>query len=521
MLAVAGLTGSDRGRAALRGPAGWILANLVLALLYAGLGAAAGRFFAAYGLFPAPIWLPAGIAAVASMIGGVRMLPGNFVGSMLVNYGLLDSAFATAALISVGNCLGPYLGAVATMALRPPTGLFTRFRGVIGFVVGSVALHATITGLIGTAALVLAGITAPGEEAFNSFSRWWLCDAGGVFFFAPALMLWLGAERTPAVLGRRASFADGVVLVATAAVAALLFALPRPLAAFVRPEAVFLLTVPLTWITLRVSLRAAYTLLTVISVVATVGTLAELGPFQAGGVTNPLRAVGFMIVLMASNALTLMALVSERREAEAQLAASNEHLTQEVAAQTAELRKRAETDDLTGVGNRGHFLRRLDEEFAAAQGKGAMLSLLVLDLDHFRPLNDTRGHAAGDDALRMVAQLCLAQLGDMQAAFGRLGGEIFAAVLPGATVTQAAAVAEAMRAAVARHSFSLGDEAAPARLTASFGVTELQPSDRSAQDLLRRADAGVFLAKAKGRNRVEIRVVSELPREMQARNLGR
>ncbi|NKC31439.1 sensor domain-containing diguanylate cyclase [Falsiroseomonas selenitidurans] len=494
--------------------------NLLVALAYAGLGAAVGRFFAPYGLFPAPIWLPAGIATVACMLGGIRLVPGLFLGSLAVNHGMMGAALDTAALISVSNALGPLAGAWLTRAMRPPTGLFTRLQGVFGFVAGSVVLHALLTGCGGAAALVLLGGVPPGA-AYPIATQWMLTDAGGVFFFAPALMLWLGTERTPPVPGHCAGRLDMLVMAASAALAGLVFALPPAQAVLVQPEAVFLLTIPVTWVTLRISLRAAYTLLTLISVVATVGTLAGHGPFQPELVDNPLRMVGMMVVLMASNALALMALLSERREAEALLAEGNARLLREVAARTAELRLRAETDDLTGVGNRGHFLRRLEEAFAEARRCDTPLAVLVLDLDHFRPLNDMRGHAAGDAALRSVARLCTAQLEGWDGSFGRLGGEVFAAALPGAGASEGASLAEGIRAAIARHSFLFEGDEVPARMTASLGVTGILPGDVSAEDMLRRADAAVFLAKAKGRNRVEVRMVSEVPKEMRASNLSR
>jgi diguanylate cyclase (GGDEF)-like protein len=501
-------------------PGPLLAGNLLVAALYAGLGAAVGQFFARYGLFPAPIWLPAGIAAVASLVGGARLMPGVFLGSFLVNGLLLDAGLLTAALISVFNALGPWLGALLTAAMRPPTGLFTRLRGVLGFVAGSVVLQAVLTGLGGTAALLLTD-AIPLEVAYSVFSRWVLCDAGGVFFFAPALMLWIGAERTPPVPGQALAAGDAVVFAATAAITSLVFALPPPFAALVQPEAVVLLTIPITWVTLRISLRAAYGLLTVISVVATVGTLAGLGPFQPDAVTNPLRAVGMMVVLMATNALALMALLSERREAEALLAEGNARLTEEVAARTMELRQRAETDDLTGIGNRGHFLRSLTAQIAEARRQGDPLGLVLLDIDQFRLLNEVRGHAAGDAALQAVARLVAARVEGMPASLGRLGGEVFAIAIPGRDATGAATLAEALRAAVARHSFVQEDGEAPARLTASLGVTALLPRDQAPEDLLRRADAAVFLAKAKGRNRVEVRMVSEVPKEMRASSLSR
>ncbi|MFC7552575.1 hypothetical protein ACFQU7_10405 [Pseudoroseomonas wenyumeiae] len=101
---------------------------------------------------------------------------------------------------------------------------------------------------------------------------------------------------------------------------------------------------PLSWIALRISLRAAYTLLTIICVIASAGTVVGLGPFQSPGAVNPMQSAGMLIVLCGMNILTLMAVVSERREAEWALAEANQSLEHRVAERTEQLRLQAETD---------------------------------------------------------------------------------------------------------------------------------------------------------------------------------
>ena len=476
----------------------WAAANAVVALCYAGLGTVVGQFFGAYGLFPAPIWLPAGIACVASMAGGAGLLPGIFIGSLAVNWLFFDSPLLIAALISLTNALGPWVGAMATRLFRPPTGLFTRFMGVLGFIVGGVLLHAVITATGGMLALMVAHPMSAGE-AYHVFTAWWLCDSGGTFFFAPALLLWLGAERTPRAVHNAPSWIDALVLLATVSAAGLLFAVPD-VGRLVRPDVVFLLTVPLSWITLRISLRAAYTLLTLICVTATVGTVVGEGPFHAVTVANPLQSVGLMTVLFAMDALTLIALTSERREAEARLAETRGTLAK-VAAHSEALRRESLTDPLTGVGNRRYFVDRAREAMRRAHQASEAFSLILLDLDHFKQVNDTEGHAAGDMALKVVADALAKMLRPVDV-LARIGGEEFAIGVPDTTGAEALDVAERLRQRVARIAPAL-PEGRKLQLTASFGVAEMQGADRSIDDLLRRADTAVYAAKANGRNRVE------------------
>ncbi|MFC7552576.1 MASE1 domain-containing protein [Pseudoroseomonas wenyumeiae] len=178
----------------------WVMMNLSVALAYLGLGCAVGYFFSVFGLFPAPIWLPAGIAATACMLGGRRLVPGIFLGSFVVNALVFGATPGVAAAVSVGNALGPLAGVMLMRRLRPETGLFTRFSGVMAFILGAVLLHALVTATIGTLALLLLG-GLPWHSGSAAWGAWVLCDAGGTFYFTPSLVLWLGLERMPRCRG--------------------------------------------------------------------------------------------------------------------------------------------------------------------------------------------------------------------------------------------------------------------------------------------------------------------------------
>ena len=171
----------------------------------------------------------------------------------------------------------------------------------------------------------------------------------------------------------------------------------------------------------------------------------------------------------------------------------------ELSVRTAELQRLATTDLMTGLGNRHHFLAQLYHEFARGRRYGTTLSLLVLDLDFFKQINDGYGHAAGDAALKAFsreAQTCLRELD----AIGRLGGEEFGILLPNTGIDQAALVAERIRGAVAH--IAIETDFGTVRFTTSIGVTQSTNEDTSIDTLLARADAALYEAKAAGRNRV-------------------
>jgi signal transduction histidine kinase len=297
-----------------RGPLGWIAANVAVAALYFALGLVVDTFFAAYGLSPAPIWLPASIATLAAMAGELRLLPGIFIGSMLDNWVLFGSSLPTAALISATNALGPFAGAAMLRHLRPQRGLFTALAGVIAFLVCTTFVSPGISAAGGAVALSLGAPLDP-AKLWSIWVSWWLSDSGGTLYLAPALVLWLGLEDAGAAPPRATPRHDLAAWTAIAAASAALFLSPPFLPPTIALAFPFMLVVPLSWIALRISLRSAYAMVTLVSVVATAGTVAGFGPFNQGFI-NPLLLVGTLVVLLAMNVLTIVALVSERHEAE-------------------------------------------------------------------------------------------------------------------------------------------------------------------------------------------------------------
>ncbi|MDI3491951.1 MAG: diguanylate cyclase [Thauera sp.] len=160
----------------------------------------------------------------------------------------------------------------------------------------------------------------------------------------------------------------------------------------------------------------------------------------------------------------------------------------------------ANTDALTGVANRRHFLERLQAELGRVGRHATQASLLMIDLDHFKRVNDTYGHATGDEVLRNLAALARQTLRQSDV-IGRVGGEEFAALLPDDDAASAVQTAERLRKALETHPVITAD-GVQVMVTASIGVTRLRATDEKPEAPLGRADEALYLAKNQGRNRV-------------------
>jgi diguanylate cyclase (GGDEF)-like protein/PAS domain S-box-containing protein len=159
------------------------------------------------------------------------------------------------------------------------------------------------------------------------------------------------------------------------------------------------------------------------------------------------------------------------------------------------LEDRASTDHLTGLPNRGRFSEQLDRELSAIERRAAPLSLAIMDVDHFKRINDAHGHPVGDRALVELARRVEA-VARRHELLARIGGDEFAWILPEADAQQAAAAAERLRREVEREPFrEIG------KLTVSIGVATHREGE-DMESLRRRADAALYAAKERGRNNI-------------------
>jgi diguanylate cyclase (GGDEF)-like protein len=215
-------------------------------------------------------------------------------------------------------------------------------------------------------------------------------------------------------------------------------------------------------------------------------------PLRAGG-----RALGALELQLAEPLPEDDVKIIELLAAAAAVALQNAHLYQET-------QRLATTDPLTGISNYRHFHDLLNLEVERARRMDYSIGLVMMDLDYFKQVNDRHGHPAGDLALRSVANLLRTRLRRTDV-IGRLGGEEFGAILPGASLDEVRLVAEKLRVAVeALPPVGGGLQDQPTPLTLSLGATSLGSDVVDAELLVSCADRALYQAKRNGRNQVRL-----------------
>ncbi|MCC5858125.1 MAG: GGDEF domain-containing protein [Ectothiorhodospiraceae bacterium] len=216
-------------------------------------------------------------------------------------------------------------------------------------------------------------------------------------------------------------------------------------------------------------------------------------------------AVGVMLVPMLTGLVVLYRLQTSQRQQHAllrQAQESNVELAHEVAMRREleqQLREQATVDPLTGLLNRRQYEGLANREIRRARRTGAPLSLCVLDIDHFKRVNDTYGHGAGDETLQFLARLCQETARETDI-LGRLGGEEFVFTLPNAGLADALRFSDRLRSRV--EAAEIPTQGGVIRVTVTIGVAELSPGDTDLKGLTRRADEALYAGKRGGRNQV-------------------
>ncbi len=162
-----------------------------------------------------------------------------------------------------------------------------------------------------------------------------------------------------------------------------------------------------------------------------------------------------------------------------------------------ELFRLAKVDGLTNVFNRRHFSDSLENEFDRAQRYNRELSLLMIDIDHFKQVNDTYGHRAGDHILKCLARIFTSRARRVDSVC-RYGGEEFAVIIPEVNIIGAYKFASVLREAVAKHKFKFEQHEIP--ITISIGISDVMEEFQSADELVEAADRRLYLAKQNGRD---------------------
>ncbi len=180
----------------------------------------------------------------------------------------------------------------------------------------------------------------------------------------------------------------------------------------------------------------------------------------------------------------------------------NEELEKEIAIRRLaeeKLLKMSTIDELTGIYNRRYFMEALDKDIKRSNRYGTPLSLMMVDADYFKNINDTHGHDAGDLALKKLAEIMATTLRESDI-FARFGGEEFVALLSGADMKKACEVAERLR--INTCDTTLRFPNSTAQMTVSIGIASLTDNCNSSETFIKAADQALYLAKKRGRNRV-------------------
>jgi len=187
-------------------------------------------------------------------------------------------------------------------------------------------------------------------------------------------------------------------------------------------------------------------------------------------------------------------LEQKRRELE-EVLVELEKSRDEVRLQNQELLSLAKSDPLTGVSNRRTFLERFEVQFSAAKREGISLCCVMVDIDHFKLVNDEQGHVVGDEVIRQVAESLATEIRSTDAVC-RYGGEEFCILLPAVPIEGAIRAAERARVKIGAPGF------ARVPITASFGVASIADGARRVSELIDQADRALYASKQSGRNRV-------------------
>lgn len=415
----------------------------------------------------AAVWLAAGVGVFAGLRFGLPGILGVLLGSFAANATLMAPQLALA--LGCGAALG-----TATMTWLAHR--LTPFSHTLDYV-SSVAKFALVIAPLGAAVSALAGIsvlTLSGSLEAAQFPRglwvWWLGDILGMYLVAPLL---LTAPRRDLLPTTRSARLEGMVLVLT------MLALTRVMMEYAVPlrpaEIVLFVMLPgVLWAALRFSVTGASLAIFLAAPIVLGMALVSYGGINPATPPQDVFGLQISLMMMALGGLFVASALTERRYSEMRLDMLANH------------------DPLTGLPNRSYFQDFLSHTLARAAREKAQVSLLFIDLDRFKHINDSQGHEVGDQVLRIVAGRLDEQLraDDFVA---RLGGDEFAVVLLHPATSRAASRVATKLIGALSESFKI--EQRRYAIGASVGISVYPDDAQDANSLLRQADLAMYQAK--------------------------
>lgn len=449
------------------------------------------------------IWPAAGVCAWVAVRYGwkcaIVVFASHHGHAMLLNADKLDMYLA----FNIGNVFAYLIALKAYRSMGGTTRVLSSVRQTLLFIVAFAVGMSLVSGLAGALAYVYF-MDAPTNAYMPMLWRWVLSDFAGVILFAPAF---IAAHPLPTQFWRKplsklrstAGLALGLSIAVLCGVVVLTLVQPFDLGDF----PIILLIMPLCiWLALNDAPRISSVLLTATAT----GTLALMLLSQDFAAETTFFAAQPYLVILMLTSMVIRAASTERAVALDALSEERSRLEDTVAERTSELKDLADSDALTGLANRRCFERSLERVFTAVTDQEAHSYLLYIDLDQFKIVNDTSGHAAGDAVLKHVASLLQKNLRKSDV-IGRLGGDEFAALLHNCPEAVARRIAETIRREI--DALRVPWETETHKVGASIGCVLVDPAHGTIADIMQLADHACYAAKNAGRNRVHMADISD------------
>lgn len=461
------------------------------------------------------LWLPNAILLAAFLVQPARLWPWLALAALAAELLADASAFPVWASLLFGgiNLFEVTLAAVLVRRLTASPFRFDRVRHGFIFLLCAPLLAAALAGLLGATVYVQLGRA---DTSYIALWRlWWFGDALALLVVTPLLVVLWHRLNTGWQWPRPARAAEALVLgllITLMGLQAFRSGELQDVGFLITPVALLLLSV---FAALRHGLTGATGAVALISALAVYQLVHGRHPYVEASpqyavwlmqeylATIAVVSVGLAILLreIADQRHSLQRQEAELREYNSRLETLVDQRTSALEQANARLTALAATDELTSMPNRRSFRQDAERELLRLHHADLPAALIMVDLDHFKEINDSHGHEAGDEILRNVLPPLREALRPRDL-IGRIGGEEFAILLSGVDEPQALEVAERARKAIEAGQTRYREYTIP--VTASFGVTASAHSFESLDELLRQADEAMYEAKWQGRNRVAV-----------------
>jgi diguanylate cyclase (GGDEF)-like protein len=415
-----------------------------------------------------PVWPAAGIAVAALLLLGIEVWPAIFIGAFVVNLTTAGNV-ATSLGISCGNTLEALAAAYLVNRFARGRYAFDRTQDILKFALLAGGVSACIGAIFGVTGLALGGFAAWSQYRAMWWT-WWQGDAIGVIVVTPLLVLWSGTPRPRWNWDQIAEAAGllGLLVIVSLAIFGGLFA------SIVRDEPVEFLCIPfLIWAAFRFGQREAATALAVLAGIAIWGTMHGHGPFVRQSHNESLLLLQAFMGVVVVMTLVLAAEVAERKRS------------------MEKIQEMALSDPLTGLANYRRLVDVMDAEMKRFGRTGRPFSVLLLDLDGLKKINDTYGHVTGSRAICRLADILRVHCRGTDLA-ARYGGDEFAVVMPESEDDGA-------RRAIRRISENIARDTEKPAISVSIGAALFPRDGVTIAELLEAADRSLYSKKNKSR----------------------